>query len=103
MLRQPVLSVLPALGALAGVCEWNALVQGHLNSRLLRKEAKTLTAAAFLDRLAPGAERDAAERAFYRLELAWRLAWPHVDRYECLEIPQLYRRVELSRNSPMTF
>merc|ERR1719491_1588597 len=101
-LQQPLFSVLDALGMLVGVFEWHQLVMSHFGGRISRKAAGELTVQAHFDSLAP-ADRKKWVDSFEQFKKAWQIAWPHVDRYECLEIPDHMKTVIVNEESSMVY
>ncbi|CAK0875561.1 unnamed protein product, partial [Prorocentrum cordatum] len=102
VLQQPLGRVLPALGCLVGIFEWHALVASHFSGRITRTQAGQMVVGEVIEGL-PSALRVRWQRAFRRLELAWRIAWPSVQRHECLEIPEHLRNVKLGLHSSMVY
>lgn len=101
-LQQPLFAVLKALGMLVGVFEWHQLVMSHFGGRISRKQASELTVQAHFDSLPP-ADRDKWVVAFTQFKTAWRVAWPFVDRYECLEITDSLKQVMVNEDSAMVY
>jgi hypothetical protein len=102
VLHQPLFSVLRALGCLVGVFEWHSLVMNHFNGRITREEAKELKVCDVMDQLPP-AERSKWERAWQQFQLAWHVAWPHVERHECMVVTENLKKVMISRDSSMVW
>jgi len=100
VLQQPLFQVMQALGTLVGVFEWHALVTNHFSGRITRTEAGTKTVREVMNGLLP-TERGRWERAYKQFERAWHLAWPYVERHECLELPENLRKMMIDRDSSM--
>eukprot|EP00927_Polykrikos_kofoidii_P043511 TRINITY_DN37576_c0_g1_i1.p1 TRINITY_DN37576_c0_g1~~TRINITY_DN37576_c0_g1_i1.p1 ORF type:complete len:1623 (-),score=285.47 TRINITY_DN37576_c0_g1_i1:81-4868(-) len=102
VLQQPLFSVLRALGKLAGLFEWHSLVMSHFSGRITRTEAASLRVGDVLESLPP-AERGRWERAFEQFTGAWHIAWPYVERFECMELSEHLKMVRVSRDSEMVW
>jgi len=100
VLQQPLFPVLKALGMLVGVFEWHALVISHFSGRLTRPEAENMRVGEFLSNLPP-TDRLKWERAYNQFEQAWHIAWPYIDRYECLELTENLKSIMIDRDSQM--
>lgn len=103
VLQRPLFHVLPALGLLCGIFEWHSLVINRFSGRISRSQAGQVKVGEFLDSIQNPAERETWQRAYAQFEKAWHIAWPHIERHECLEIPQHFRRVRIDRESPLLF
>jgi len=101
VLHQQLFPVLQALGCLTGVFEWHSLIMGHYSGRLSREQAGKLTVSEVLDARSSASERARWARAFDRFQEAWRIAWPHIRRFECLEIPEAFHDMVVDRHSAM--
>jgi hypothetical protein len=100
VLQQPLFPVLKALGMLVGVFEWHALVISHFSGRITRAEAGKMVVGEFLSNQPP-TDRLKWERAYNQFEQAWHIAWPYIDRYECLELTENLKKVMVNRDSQM--
>jgi len=103
VLQRPLFNILPALGLLVGVFEWHSLVINRFSGRITRNEAGQLKVGKVLESIQHPTERQQWERAYAQFEKAWRIAWPHIERHECLEIPQHFRSVVIDRETSMLF
>jgi len=103
VLQQPLFSVMPALGLLVGVFEWHSLVLNRFSGRITRTEAGELRVGQVLDSITHPTERERWEFAYSQFEKAWHVAWPHIERHECLEIPAHFKSILVNRDSPMLF
>jgi len=101
VLQRPLFSVLPSLGCLVGVFEWHSLVLNRFSGRVTREQAGQLTVGKVLDSINNPTERTAWERAYAQFEKAWHIAWPHIERHECRDIPEGLKSVRIDRNSSM--
>jgi len=102
VLQQQYLPIVKALGMLTGVFEWHQLVASHFSGRISRSQASETTVRMVLDNFPP-AERQKWTRAFRAFESVWTLAWPYIDRHECLEIPEHLRKIMVSEDSSMVY
>lgn len=100
ILQQPLCKVLRALECLVGIFEWHSLVVMHYSGRITRSEAGNITVREVLASLAPS-ERQRWERAYMKLEQAWHIAWPFVERHECLQLSDNLKQVMITRDSSM--
>jgi len=100
VLQQPLFPVLRALGMLAGVFEWHSLVMNHFSGRITRANARSMKVGEFLGGLPP-TDRGRWDRAYAEFEGAWRIAWPYVERFECMELTENLKKVQLTRDSEM--
>jgi len=100
VLQQPLFPVLKALGMLVGVFEWHSLVINHFSGRITRTEAASLRVGEVLSSLPP-AERQKWEHAYQQFERAWHIAWPYVERHECLQLTENLKQVMVNRDSEM--
>jgi hypothetical protein len=90
------------LGKLVGVFEWHQLVMSHFSGRIPRAKAADLTVQQVLDSFPP-ADREKWSVAFDQFQEAWRIAWPYVDRHECLVIEDHLRSIMVTRESSMVY
>jgi len=102
VLQRPLFPVLPALGLLVGLFEWHSLVINRFSGRISRSKAGELKVGKVLESVSQS-ERQAWERAYSAFEKAWQIAWPHIERHECLEIPQNFKKIIVDRDTPMLF
>lgn len=103
ILQRPLLTVLPALELLVGIFEWHDLVLSRFSGRLSHEKAGRVRIGDVLDGFADHAERERWQRAYHAFERAWHLAWPHVERHECLEIPEEYRKVMVNHDTALSW
>jgi hypothetical protein len=101
-LQQPLFPVLKALGMLVGVFEWHQLVMSHFSGRISRSQASELTVQQVFDSFPP-ADREKWVSAFAQFKMAWRIAWPYIDRHECLTIEDHLRKIMVSEDSSMVY
>jgi len=83
-----------------GVFEWHTLVINHYSGRITRSQAGQLKVRDVLNDLAPS-DRIIWERAYKRFANAWHIAWPHVERYDCLELSENVKQVMIDEDSAM--
>jgi len=103
VLQRPLFSVLPALGCLVGVFEWHSLLINRFSGRITRREAGQLKVGKVIEDIKNKAERELWERAWTQFQRAWHIAWPHIERHECLEIPGHFRDIKVDRETSMLF
>merc|ERR1740121_1284285 len=102
VLQRPLFSVLPSLGCMVGVFQWHSLVLNRFSGRITRAQAEGMTVAKVLDSIQNPTERAAWERAYAQFEKAWHIAWPHIERHECQDIPEGLKKVRIDQNSSMS-
>jgi hypothetical protein len=102
VLQQTYYNILEALGTLVGVFEWHQLVMSHYSGRVSRSQAQEMSVRSELDKLPP-AVRTKWRAAFEQFQKAWRIAWPYVERHDCLEISESLRSVMIDEDSSMIY
>merc|ERR1740121_573469 len=102
VLQRPLFSVLPSLGCLVGVFQWHSLVANRFSGRITRAQAEGMTVGQVLDSINNPTERNTWERAYTQFEKAWHIAWPHIERHECQDIPEGLKKVRIDQNSSMS-
>eukprot|EP00930_Biecheleria_cincta_P035478 TRINITY_DN24399_c0_g1_i1.p1 TRINITY_DN24399_c0_g1~~TRINITY_DN24399_c0_g1_i1.p1 ORF type:complete len:4764 (+),score=1067.82 TRINITY_DN24399_c0_g1_i1:48-14339(+) len=99
VLREPLCNILPALGQLAGVFEWQQLCINHFSGRITKADAQAKSIQDVFDELPP-VDRGRWEDAFKCFELAWRYAMPYAE-YECLQVPEEMRSLRINRDTAL--
>ncbi len=51
----------------------------------------------------PQDERKHWEDVFEKFATAWNLGWKFVDRFACQEIPQVFRSIKMTPDTPICF
>jgi len=97
--REPKLR---GLAHLPKCLEWVRLLAGRFNRKLDRDTARSTTIGEVLD-MVPAAERDEWEAAFNGFEAAWNANFQFAERFECREIPALFKGMVMSRGEMVSF
>jgi len=100
VLQQPLFPVLRGLGMLVGVFKWHSLVINQFSGRITRSDAGKLKVGAFIE-AQPPTERKIWKRAFEEFKQAWHIAWPYIERHECLELTENLKKVMITEESDM--
>jgi len=101
VLQNPLISILPALGTLVGVFEWQALCINQFSGRITKAKAGEMTVNDVLMTIPRNeAEKRLWTQAFKNFQRAWKLAMPYCE-YECLQISEKMREHELTIDDPM--
>lgn len=101
VLQNPLISILPALGTLVSVFEWQALCINQFSGRITKAKAGEMTVNDVLMTIPRNeAEKRLWTQAFKNFQRAWKLAMPYCE-YECLQISEKMREHELTIDDPM--
>eukprot|EP00913_Durusdinium_trenchii_P033454 g31321.t1 len=101
ILQNPLINILPALGTLVGVFEWQALCINQFSGRITKAAAGEMTVGEVLEQVPRNeTEKRQWRQAFKNFERAWRLAMPYCE-YECLQISENMRKYQLSEDDMM--
>jgi len=102
ILQPQVLAILPALRCLAGMFRWHSLLTARLGHKLTREEAAKKTVQSLLEGISLS-EQATWHQAWRDLKTAWGIAWPFIERHNCLEIPAHFRSIRLSEDTPLLY
>jgi hypothetical protein len=91
---------LRALRCLPQLLHWQGLLLQRYNRRMEQEEASQLTVRQILAKEGKNANW---EQAFQGFREAWNQSWIFVKRFGCVTIPAVYRDVEMSLDTPISF
>eukprot|EP01006_Ploeotia_vitrea_P051306 TRINITY_DN67549_c12_g1_i1.p2 TRINITY_DN67549_c12_g1~~TRINITY_DN67549_c12_g1_i1.p2 ORF type:complete len:642 (+),score=400.22 TRINITY_DN67549_c12_g1_i1:28-1926(+) len=91
---------LRGLRHMSAMIEWISLLLGRFNNRIDHATASKTTVAEVI-RESPDPMRWMS--AFHGFRQAWNTSWQFVERFGCMEIPALYKRVEMEPATPISF
>jgi hypothetical protein len=82
--------------------EFQSLLSQKFDKKIDREYARATTVGDVLDSLATD-EKRRWETVFEGFQNAWNSAWKYVDRYTCMEIPDDWKSVVMTRNTTLSF
>jgi len=101
ILEPKLANILPALGRMVGVFDWQNLCMNQFSGRLTKADAGKMTVAEVLATVPRSeAERIQWTRAFKAFKTAWRYAMPYAE-YECLVVSEETRAMRISEDDSM--
>ncbi len=92
---------LRALRYIPKVFLWQAMLLKRFNRCLDRDMAQKITVREVIEKEGNGAGY--WRSAFEGFRNAWSLAWPYVNRFGCMIIPPVYKQMEMTLDSPISF